>query len=61
MFFVAVVLYDCAEISKLFLELVRPNGFLSHGLLSISRVIKIIFKMSFFCREHTLRSDLKGP
>lgn len=53
--------YDCAEISKLFLELVRPNEFLSHGLLNISRVIKIIFKMSFFCKEHTLRSDLKGP
>ncbi len=53
--------YDCLEISKLFLELVRPNEFLSHGLLNISRVIKIILKWDFFCREHTLRSDLKGP
>lgn len=50
--------YDCAEISKLFLELVRPNEFLSHGLLNISRVKKIIFKMRFFLqRTHTsLRS-----
>lgn len=43
--------YDCAEISKLFLELVRPNEFLSHGLLNISRVIKIIFKMRFFAEN----------
>jgi len=56
--------YNCAEISKLFLELVRPNEFLSHGLFNISCVIKIIFKMSFyFFVENThleeLHSELK--